>query len=314
MAFANHVSPRSAYAPLVESVADGFDMAARRFAPAATLAARLWLAQGFFVSGVVKLSSWPTTLVLYAVEHPVPGFAPHLAAVVGTGIELICPILLALGFMTRIAALPLLATVAFLQFGYQDLTVHWYWMLALGWIVIQGPGAFSLDRAIAAQLASSALPCAGGMARLLTALTRFGGPLAAVGLRLWLAVLAWGAATAQAANWTATVGLFGTAGERPYYPAEALAGLAIGVEFLAAALIATGLVTRCAAVALMAAIVILPYPGVGDGLMGWRLLLLGFLVLDGAGELSLDQLLRRRIERLFPSLVGDLAWLERFHG
>jgi hypothetical protein len=85
MARANRLSPRNAYAPLVEAAADTFDGADWRMAPIADLIARLWLAQGFLVSGIVKLASWPTTLVLYAIEHPVPGLSPTAASPSSTG-------------------------------------------------------------------------------------------------------------------------------------------------------------------------------------------------------------------------------------
>jgi NADH dehydrogenase/putative oxidoreductase len=309
MARANRILPRNQYAPLVEAIADGYDAAGARLAPIADLAARLWLAQTFLVSGIVKLSSWPTTIALYAAEHPVPGLAPASAAVLGTGIELLCPPLLAVGLMTRLAAVPLFATAAFLQFTYLDLAVHWYWMLALGLVIVRGPGPISLDRAVASQLSNSALPLAGAVVRALAAVKRFGDALALTGLRVWFAVLAWSAAEGRAADWSATVAMFGAPGDRPYYPAEALAGFAIGLEFLVAGLLAAGLFTRLAAVVLAVAVVGLPYSGGGDALSSWRLLLLAPLALGGAGALSLDHLIRRAAERMFPSLISDPSWL-----
>ena len=77
------------------------------------LAIRLWLAQIFFVSGVLKTTNWDVTVFLYTHEHPVPGLDPPTAAVIGTGIELVCPVLLAFGLATRIAAIPLLLTDGF---------------------------------------------------------------------------------------------------------------------------------------------------------------------------------------------------------
>ena len=74
------------------------------------LAVRLWLAKIFFVSGVLKTVNWEVTVFLYANEHPVPGLEPATAALIGTGIELLCPILLVFGLATRFAAIPLLLT------------------------------------------------------------------------------------------------------------------------------------------------------------------------------------------------------------
>ena len=89
------------------------------------LAIRIWLAQIFFVSGVLKTVNWDVTVFLYANEHPVPGLEAKTAALIGTSIELLCPILLVFGLATRFAAIPLFLTAAFLQFTYKDLTDHY---------------------------------------------------------------------------------------------------------------------------------------------------------------------------------------------
>jgi DoxX-like protein len=94
----------SRVAPLCERWDGAVSVLDRGFGPLVDLAIRLWLAQIFFVSGVLKTSNWDVTVFLYTNEHPVPGLDPATAAVIGTGIELICPILLAFGLAGRIAA------------------------------------------------------------------------------------------------------------------------------------------------------------------------------------------------------------------
>src|SRR5260370_4150697 len=68
--------------------------------PKAELAIRLWLAQVYFVSGVLKLTHWDTALYLAAHEYPVSWLFAGSAAVIGVSIEVIAGALLAPGFTT----------------------------------------------------------------------------------------------------------------------------------------------------------------------------------------------------------------------
>src|SRR5260370_20407796 len=77
--------------------------------PKVELLIRLWLAQIFFVSGVLKLTHWDTALYLAAHEYPVSWLSAGSAAIIGVCIEVAGGALLALGFMTRYAAVPMLA-------------------------------------------------------------------------------------------------------------------------------------------------------------------------------------------------------------
>jgi len=73
--------------------------------PKIELGIRLWLAELFFVSGVLKLTHWQTALDLAANEYPVSWMNPVTAAYTGVSIEVIGGALLAVGFMTRYAAI-----------------------------------------------------------------------------------------------------------------------------------------------------------------------------------------------------------------
>ena len=148
------------FAPVFEAWENTVEACAQTLGPVLDLIIRLWLAQIFFVSGVVKTATWASTVMLYTTEHPVPGLAPATAAVLGTGIELICAPLLAVGLCTRLAVLPLLATTLFLQLTYLELTDHSLWMVLLGLLAIRGAGALSLDHLIAPHLTGSAIPFA----------------------------------------------------------------------------------------------------------------------------------------------------------
>ncbi|MCB1998902.1 MAG: hypothetical protein KDG57_24000, partial [Rhodoferax sp.] len=49
-----------------------------RLQPLAQLAARLYLAQVFFLAGLTKLGDWETTLLLFENEYQVPLLSPML--------------------------------------------------------------------------------------------------------------------------------------------------------------------------------------------------------------------------------------------
>src|SRR3982750_406476 len=67
----------------------------------ALLAARLYVAQIFFMSGLPQLRDWSATLALFNDVYQVPLLPPALAAYMGTAGELSLPVLLVLGLGTR---------------------------------------------------------------------------------------------------------------------------------------------------------------------------------------------------------------------
>lgn len=118
------------------------------------LAARLWVAYIFFTSGLLKLQDWPATLFLFENEFHVPILPPSWAAVLGTGAEIILPILLALGLGGRVIILifflfNLITTLSYpflwSSEGGQALSHHISWGLLLGLLMCHGSGKLSLD-------------------------------------------------------------------------------------------------------------------------------------------------------------------------
>jgi len=162
--------------------------AARALAALVDLGARLWVAQAFLVSGLLKVGNWNNALELAANEYPVSWLDPVTAAYLGAGIELLCPIFLAVGLFTRAAAFPMLVLSLVIQFSYRELDTNLYWAALFGWFVVFGPGPLSLDRRLAAGLRSGALPFAGAAVRFGDALRRRAGPVYLAALRLWLAL------------------------------------------------------------------------------------------------------------------------------
>src|SRR5262245_19428609 len=111
---------------------------------------RLAIAGVFLPAGLLKVTSWESTLALFQDEYKVPVLAPAIAAVIATVIELGCSSLLIVGLATRLATLPLLAQIATIQlFVYpQAWREHLVWGSILLVLLTRGGGAVSIDRAL----------------------------------------------------------------------------------------------------------------------------------------------------------------------
>ena len=127
--------------------------------PLAQLAARLYVAQAFFASGLTKIRDWESTLALFADEYQVPLLPPDVAALLGTAGELVLPLLLALGLAGRFAAAGLsvinaVAVISLLEVAPVALQQHVFWGSLLIGLLLWGPGRWSLDRFVAPRLAA----------------------------------------------------------------------------------------------------------------------------------------------------------------
>ncbi len=125
--------------------------------PLAQLAARLYVGQAFFLSGLSKLRSWDTTLALFADEYQVPLLPPPVAAFAGTAGELVLPVLLVLGLAGRFAAAGLsfvnvVAVISLAEIAAPALQQHQFWGSLLIGLLLWGPGRWSLDRIVAPHL------------------------------------------------------------------------------------------------------------------------------------------------------------------
>jgi putative oxidoreductase len=121
--------------------------------PLAQLAARGYVGQAFFLSGLTKLRDWDTTLALFADEYHVPLLPPDVAAVAGTTGEMALPVLLVLGLAGRFAAAGLsvvnvVAVLSLAEIAPAALQQHVFWGSLLVGLVLWGPGRWSLDRVL----------------------------------------------------------------------------------------------------------------------------------------------------------------------
>ncbi|MDA0150037.1 DoxX family protein [Vibrio sp. LaRot3] len=127
------------------------------FVPLLLLFCRLWVAWVFFNSGLVKIASWDSTLYLFELEYQVPLLPWELAAYMGTAAELILPVFLALGLLTRPMAAILfvfniIAVVSYPVLWEQGFYDHQLWGLMILIVVVWGAGPISADKLIRSKL------------------------------------------------------------------------------------------------------------------------------------------------------------------
>ena len=118
-------------------VRDGLNFADRGLGPFLDLTIRLWLAGIFWTSGILKASNWPVALELARSEYPVSWMDPVTAAYLGVSIELVCPVLIAFGLLTRVAAIPLAVLALVIQFNYVALPEHLFWAILFGLLFVR---------------------------------------------------------------------------------------------------------------------------------------------------------------------------------
>ena len=117
---------------------------------ALALWARFVVAWAFGSSGLTKVRDWETTLALFENEYAVPVLSPGLAAWLGTGGELVLPVMLLLGWGGRLAALGLsvvnaVAVISLPEVAPAAWVQHQLWGALLLALAFWGPGGLSMD-------------------------------------------------------------------------------------------------------------------------------------------------------------------------
>ena len=121
------------------------------FTPLLLLFTRLWVAGVFLKSGYLKITTWDSTLYLFEEEYQVPILPWETAAYLATAAELILPLFLFLGLLTRpmAAVLFIFNIIAVVSYpllwdgGFYD---HKLWGLMILINIVWGAGLISLDR------------------------------------------------------------------------------------------------------------------------------------------------------------------------
>lgn len=115
--------------------------------------ARIYVGWIFLKSGLLKLQSWETTLMLFEYEYEVPFLSPKTAAILGTGGEIVLPIMLIAGLFSRFSAVGLLvvnyvALISLMEVSPAAQLHHILWGVLLLAVFIRGAGVVSVDQFI----------------------------------------------------------------------------------------------------------------------------------------------------------------------
>jgi putative oxidoreductase len=260
--------------------------------PYIELAIRLWIAKLFFVFGILQLMHWQLTLDLASQENPIPFLTPAAAAFLSTGIYLVCPALLALGFMTRYAALPLLALSSVTQLLHEPFDTQLFWMALSGWFAIYGAGSISLDNLLRRGLSDSALPLIPTIIAFSRWLRMRGTPIYIALLRVWLGLALLVAAYASA---------------RPlelenigrWLPLDVAMRIPSWAAWVGGGLLVIGAGARYIATALLVSLIAFSVvdPRATDSI--YLLMFLAILGIYGGGPISIDHMLLRLRDRYF---------------
>jgi len=138
--------------PLAGTITRIFEALSRWGDPAIKLLLRCWIAALFFRSGVMKISNFDMTQMLFHARSAQWLLPPELAARLTILLELVCLIFLVLGAGTRITAILLIGLITVVDPTFQHQIDLAYYLMVLGLIALHGPGALSLDNLVARTL------------------------------------------------------------------------------------------------------------------------------------------------------------------
>ncbi len=138
---------------VLKSILSAYGIAVRlleSLIPVFDLSVRLYLAHIFWKGGMVKISSWMSTVMLFTMVYDVPYLPPEIAAYLSTAVELGGSFLLAIGLAGRWAALSLfglniLASLSYGQLSEAATQEAFYWSVLFLYLILHGPGLLSVD-------------------------------------------------------------------------------------------------------------------------------------------------------------------------
>ncbi len=138
---------------MIKTIITNFIILLDKLSPLFDLGLRLYVANVFWKSGLVKIASWSSTVSLFQYEYHVPFLPPEVAAFMGTAVELGVPVFLVFGLGARLAAIVLFIFNIIAVVSYPDLNIvgikdHYLWGALLLVIIFHGPGKLSLDHLV----------------------------------------------------------------------------------------------------------------------------------------------------------------------
>jgi len=256
----------------------------RIYHPFVDLGIRLSIAQFFLKPAMVQAMTWHEYLA--GDNFSRSWLNPQHAALLGIGIELICPILLALGLFTRAAAVPMAILTLVAHTSYQTHDANLCLAAILIGYVMFGARAISIDGLITPGLGDSAVPIFSHIIHAAEQLTKHVGPAFQLALRLWL-------------GWT----LLRLPASTAIFPVAAAHHLLPSLTILGGLMLALGLGVPVANKALVIAMIGMQMM-MSDFDGFWMILLLAQIGMIGAGRWSFD-------DRIYAMLVD---WMKPSHG
>lgn len=267
------------------------------FWPLTDLAMRFFVAQYFFRSGLVKAFNWDTAVLLAREEYPVSWMAPEMAAAIGLSIEIVGPILLLLGLMTRPAAAAMAALTITAQIAYIPTTTNLMLIAILLWYVIHGPAALSLDRAWVAARLKVGCKITHPAIAIGKFLREKIAPIGLLVMRLWLA-----------AAFLALAGIFEPSiAVATWLPSSSFSGTPDWLALLFAALFVLGFGATPLSYALTFLIGYFMIAGAHPDVTFYPVLLLAVYEARGAGLLSIDGWIEGWVKKRFPASDANEA-------
>lgn len=107
---------------------------------------RLWIANIFLRSGLLKIMSWEATISLFQDEYALPIIPPNIAAIMGTMAEIGAGAFILIGLITPFAAIILLGVTLVIELlVYPGTNDHYHWMMLLAVLMLFGGGKISAD-------------------------------------------------------------------------------------------------------------------------------------------------------------------------
>lgn len=179
----------------IRSVVAVSEVAAKALGPWLDVVIRLWLAQAFLTLEIATMMTGPG-----AESRANTGWSGLLHNLTTSGfaiaVQTLWAVLLLLGLFSRLAAGPMLVQSLFLQMRGAWSDIYLFWAALLGWLIVMGPGPFSLDRLLWRSAETSAVPGIAALRRAYSWVTIHLGPWYKLAIRVWLAAAPAGAAFA----------------------------------------------------------------------------------------------------------------------
>jgi len=263
--------------------------------PTVDLLIRLWLARIFVVFGILELTHSQTAFGLAAYVHAVRFLSPLTAADIGASIEVLGPLFLAFGFMTRYAAVALLGLSLVIRLGGDPFDSQLFWVGLFGWYVVIGAGPISIDRLLRRGLANSALPAVPRIVRA-SEWTRVNlGPIYLSALRIWIALALIAGDLLEPMRILST-----SASISSWLPLDVAARVSGSFGSFLGIFLLIGLGTRYVAVAIILTLFAdtMTDPRMTDAV--YLVMICWIAVLYGGGALSVDRLIATLLTKYFP--------------